>query len=115
MTEAEHEANKVLNHRAMRGQELLARFSDPKRDYPEFRRLLRGEEDTYKPFYRALSLLLCEGGVAPGSDREEAAAILRATHHYFVGALVRGRSTFDHLYDMFIDLFDAPEGAAPDG
>ena len=109
MTEAEHEADKVLNHRAMRGQELLARFSDPERNYSEFRRLLKGEEDTYKPFYRALALVLCPDGVAPGADREEVGVILRAAHPYFVGALVREQDTFDHLYDMFIDLYPPDE------
>lgn len=103
MTPEEYEADKARNHLAMRGQALFASFSDPKRDFPEFRRLLRGEEDTYKPFYRALSLMLAPDGVAPGASREEAEAILCATHHYFVGALERERRTFDHLYAVLYD------------
>lgn len=91
------------------GKRLLSEFSDPKRDFPEYRRLVRGEVDTYKPFYRALSLLLCDDGISPGASRESVEAILRAAHPYFVGALERGRRTFDHLYDVFIDLYPPTE------
>lgn len=91
------------------GKRLQDAFSDPKRDYPEYARLVRGEEDTYKPFYRALSLLLCPDGVAPGASKEQAEAILRASNPYFVGALERGRRTFDHLYGVFIDLYPPEE------
>ena len=87
------------------GQALRAAFSDPRRDYSEFQRLLRGEEDTYKPFYRALALLMCPDGVAPGASREAAEAILLAAHPYFKGALVRGRGTFEHLHAFFLDLY----------
>jgi len=68
-------------------------------------------ESPYKPFYRALSLIMAPGerekfGLTEIPTMEEAQQILSLTHPYFQEALEHEHGTFAHLYEFIKDTWD---------